>query len=70
MFEYEQLIFDKNVIVKHSKYWLKSISVQHMDKITRVNVILKGFIPVASLYGVVGSPSLFIRSFIGIIGKI
>ena len=30
----------------------------------------KSFVPVASLYGVVGSPSSFIRSFIGRTGKI
>ena len=30
----------------------------------------EGFVPVASLYGVVGSPSSFIRSFIGSTGKI
>ena len=28
----------------------------------------EGFVPVANLYGVVGSPSSFIRSFIGIPG--
>ena len=30
----------------------------------------EGFVPVASLYGAVGSPSSFIRSFIGRTGKI
>ena len=29
----------------------------------------EGFVPVASLYGVVGSPSSFLRSFIGRTGK-
>ena len=41
-----------------------------MDKITLVNVILKVFILVASLYGVVRSPYLFIRSLIGRTRKI
>ena len=44
------------------------LSVQHMDKLTSINVILKIF--VISLCGVVGSPSSFIIFLVDRTGKI
>ena len=46
------------------------IYVQHMETINTRKYDTEGFVPVASLYGVVGSPSLFIRSLICRTGKI
>ena len=45
------------------------ISVKHMDKIHTHKCYTKSFVPVTSLNGVVRLLSLFIRSFIGITGK-
>ena len=44
--------------------------VQHMDRIKHVALILKFFVPFASLCGVVGSPSWFAKCLIGRTGNI
>ena len=41
------------------------LSVQHMDKINTRKCDTEGFVPVASLYVIVGLPSSFIISLIG-----